>query len=369
MERIGKELAESARTLVVAGNGIRLSGCADRFRHFIDFTGYHVVTTWGGADLLPTNHRQNLGIIGISGHRGANKAVRDADLLLILGSHLSLPQTSTLIDQFAPKARKVMVDIDPGQLGHLTIPVDLVICDDLREFFYWWEESRPLVTIQAPEWYDHCKAFKLLSPPPLEGAYALNDAMTHLLPPGTCMVIDGGGTALYTGFQSSHIKEGSRLVCSMSMSAMGSGLPEAVGACLANGHKLTTCLIGDGSLMLNVQELQTIATHKLPIKIFVINNGGYLAIRQTQKSFQDGRYYGVGGADLQFPSVFALAHAFGIPYMLTSDTDDYQAKLRCALNDIDGPTICEWWCSPEQKMVRQGYKDGKPMPLSEMVYA
>lgn len=359
MNRIAEELSRSSRPLIWAGYGVRLAGMAQRFREFVDATEYPVVTTWGGADLLPTDHPQNIGIVGISGQRGANEAVQAADLLLVLGSHLSLPQTSTLTDQFAPNARKVIVDVDPGQLTNMTTPVDVAICADLREFFDWWPGSETIITIMDGDWLSRCAALKLRSPPPLEGSYALNHAMTRLLPPGTCMVIDGGGTALYTGFQSSYIKEGSRLICSMSMSAMGSGLPESIGACFAAGKKLTTCLIGDGSLMLNLQELQTIATHRLPIKIFVINNGGYLAIRQTQKAFQDGRYYGVGGSDLEFPELWRVGYTFNIPVTKSTET---------AL-EFDGPVICEWLCMPNQPMVRQGYLDGKPMPLDQMVYA
>lgn len=358
MQRIARLLYIADRPLIVAGYGIRLAGEVQRFREFIERTQLPFVTTWGGADLLPTDHPLNLGIIGISGQRGANKAVRDCDALIALGSHLSLPQTSTLTKEFAPAAQIIVLDIDDEQLRHLTIDVDEKIWAPLKDFF---DFAAAWGIFRLGDWVDHCAAFKLLSPPPLVGSYALNDAMTRMLPPGTCMVIDGGGTALYTGFQSSYVKEGSRLICSMSMSAMGSGLPEAVGACLANDRKLTTCLIGDGSLMLNLQELQTIATHRLPIKIFVINNGGYLAIRQTQKAFQDGRYYGVGGEDLEFPDLADIAEAFRI--------DLWRESLMKEMLAVPGPALCEWKCPSDQKMVRQGYQDGKPMPLSEMVFA
>lgn len=330
-----------------AGHGIRLAGEAKRFREFLERTGFPCVTTWGGADLLPTEHSANCGIVGVCGHRSANQAVAACDLLIVLGSHLSLPQTGP-IDDFATKANVVVVDIDQDELDR--IHAEAKICAHLREFFDW-----------ATNWYEYLGSWatRLTWPEsrPDFGSYALNAAMTRLLPEGTCMVIDGGGTALYTGFQSSYIKEGSRLICSMSMSAMGSGLPEAVGACLANGRKLTTCLIGDGSLMLNLQELQTIRTHNLPIKIFVINNGGYLAIRHTQKAFQDGRYFGVGGDDLQFPPVSMLASTFDIDYWL-----DWEKALKSS-----GPAIAEWHCPDDQPMLRQGFKDGKPLPLTEMV--
>lgn len=300
-----------ARSLIVAGLGIRLGGQVAEFRAMAE--DYPVVTTWLGADLLPTDHPNNIGIIGPCGQPGANKALHEADEILVWGASM----TSAHVGAHQPKAKRVE-KLQPAEP---------------------WAKKEPF---------------------PLFGSYALNNAMTRMLPEGTAMVVDGGGTALYTGFQSSHIKEGSRLLCSSSMSAMGSGLPEAIGACFANGKKLTTCLIGDGSLMFNVQELQTIATHQLPIKIFVINNGGYLAIKHTQRDFQEGRYYGVGEPDLQFPNLVRLAYAFGIPYCSGNSAD--------ALSH-EGPTLTEWRCDPMQPMVRQGFKDGKALPLTEMVIA
>lgn len=305
-------MERAVKGLIVAGQGVRLGGEVDAFRQAAD--KHYVVTTWLGADLLPTDHPNNIGIIGPCGHPGANRALHAADELMVWGASMSLAQ----LGASPPHGRSVAALSGPSEYG--------------------WAKREDV---------------------PLIGSYAFNDAMTRMLPPGTCMVVDGGGTALYTGFQSSYIKEGSRLICSSSMSAMGSGLPEAIGACFANGRKLTTCLVGDGSLMLNVQELQTIATHKLPIKIFVISNGGYLAIRHTQRDFQEGRYYGVGGDDLQFPSVPSVASTFGIEYWLS---------WRQALSS-DGPAIAEWSCPHDQPMLRQGFKDGKALPLTEMVLA
>ena len=302
------------KSLIVAGQGIRLGGEIAEFRKAAE--KYPVVTTWLGADLLPTDHHNNIGIIGPCGHQGANRALHEADEIMVWGASMSIAQ----IGAFPPHGRLV---------DHL----------------------------QAP----HPTPWAKRESVPLIGSYAFNDCMTRALPEGTVMVVDGGGTALYTGFQSSYIKEGSRLICSSSMSAMGSGLPEAVGACFASAKRLTTCIIGDGSLMLNVQELQTIATHKLPIKIFVLNNDGYLAIRHTQRDFQEGRYFGVGGDDLEFPSIAMLAHTFSINYFFE---DEYEESLEWL-----GPTICEVMCSKDQPMLRQGFKDGKALPLTEMVLA
>lgn len=303
------------KSLIVAGLGIRLGGEIAEFRRMVN--DWPVVTSWLGADLLPTDHPNNIGIIGPCGQPGANKALHEAEEILVWGCSMTSAHTGA----YQPKAKRV-------------------------------ETLTP-----TPHQWEWCKREDV----PLIGSYAFNNAMTRMLPEGTVMVVDGGGTALYTGFQSSYIKEGSRLICSTAMSAMGSGLPEAVGACFANGKKLTTCIIGDGSLMLNIQELQTIATHRLPIKIFVINNGGYLAIRQTQKDFQEDRYYGVGGDDLQFPNLVNVANAFGITYSMSDRLE--------AIFQHDGPVLCEVRCQPDQPMLRQGFKDGRPLPLTEMVIA
>lgn len=360
MDRITELLEKSYRPLIWAGNGIRLSGERGRFRDFVQRTQIPFVTTWTGADLIPTDHPLNIGIVGVSGQRGANKAVQECDFLLVLGSHLSIPQTSTLTDQFAPQAKKIVVDIDQDELDHLNVDVDLKICADLRDFFDWGQSLNYCSRLE--QWEMDSGYLKTLNKPPSIGSYLFNDKMTRMLPPGVCMVIDGGGTALYTGFQSSHVKEGSRLVCSTAISAMGSGLPEAVGACLAAGKRLTTCLIGDGSLMFNLQELQTIQHLKLPIKVFVLNNQGYLAIKHTQDGFLEGRHHGVGEPDLSLPRLSLVASCFGLKFARL--TDPYDEEIIGLILDDPEPVLCEVVTPSDQKMLRQAFNKN----LSEMVF-
>lgn len=318
-----------ARPLIWAGNGIRLKGEVSLFREFVEDSGIPVVTTWTGADLLPTDHPLNVGIVGVSGHPGANKAVHEADVLLLRGSGFHTTQLGAV----PPNTETEDLDFNDWPDPDLTW---IARCSELKK------EKVPLI-----------------------GSYLFNDKMTRLLPEWSIMVIDGGGTALYTGFQSSYIKEGSRLICSAAISAMGSGLPEAVGACIASG-KLTTCLIGDGSFMLNLQELQTIKHHNLNIKVFVINNGGYLAIKHTQMSFLGKRLHGVGAPDISFPDTSMIAEAFELPFFrLHAPYDDIKQVLDC-----EGPVLCEVMTPTDQKVVGQGFKmeGGRfvPLPLSEM---
>lgn len=333
------------KLLILAGYGIRLHNQIAAFRAFLDRTGLECVTTWTAADLLPTDHPQNIGIVGVSGQRGANKAMCEADLIYVLGASANIAQLSSA----PPKAPRIVTH-----------------GEDLANFFkHTAEFDRDNPDIVTP-W---AAQYKALTAMPAEGSYDFNARMTRMLPPGCIMVVDGGGTALYTGFQSSHIKEGSRLICSTAISAMGSGLPEAVGACLAAGKRMTTCLIGDGSFMLNVQELATIAHYKLPITIFVLNNKGYLAIRHTQQGFMDSRFHGVDAKDMTMPDIRGIAHAFGIHYCKL--TEPFEELMGVAL-DSAMPVICEVEVPADQKMVRQAFRseNGRMVAqaLSEMDY-
>ncbi len=380
---VAESLDAAKRPVVIAGHGIRSARAVAKFRAFIDSARIPFVTTWTASDFLPTDHPLNTGILGISGQRGANKAVHTADLLLVLGSHLSIPQTSTLFDQFAPRAKKVVIDIDGDQLANMNIDVDLAIPADVNDFFD-WIRANPPKSAPAREWLDACAAFKLMNSVASAlaksgkkaakglNSYVFNDMMTRALPGSACMVVDGGGTALYTGFQSSHIREDQRIVCSSTMSSMGTGLAESIGACLARKRCLTTCLIGDGSFLMNVQDLQTIRHHRLPIKVFVLNNNGYLAIRHTQATFLEGRFSGTspeGG--LSFPRIRKIAGAFEIPYFRVTREGHALETIGKVLAS-DGPAVCEVVVQRDQEMLfKQGYRrnrDGSfsPMSLEEM---
>ena len=340
----------------VAGNGIRLAGEVARFREALEKWNIPFVTTWPGADLVPTDHPLNTGILGMMGQGGANKAVQECDYLLAIGTHLAMPQTTTLTDRFAPKAKIAMVNIDADQLANLTVRVDHPHAIGIKE----WLDDPSGVPVNGDfsAWRSMCEEFKRLNaighPRASSGvnSYVFNDLMNRMLPEGTRIVIDGGGTALYTGFQSAYIKEGTRLICSGSVSSMGSGLCEAIGACFASDGGLTTCLIGDGSLMLNIQELQTIRHHKLPIKIFVVSNKGYLSVRHTQDAFLEGRRFGTGcyeANDISWPRIEAQARSYDIPYMRISALPNAESVIGACLR-IPGPVLCEVMCPEDQAM-------------------
>jgi acetolactate synthase-1/2/3 large subunit len=383
-DSVAAELSAAKRPLVVAGNGIRAAGCVESFRNFVERHSLPFVTSWTASDLLPTSHPLNAGIIGIAGQRGANKVAFAADLLICLGSHLGLTQTSTLSDKYAPASRKIIIDIDADQLANLTVNFDHAIHADLADFFAMEaNEKRP--TICEYEWLDLIEELRRLNsvnatltePSDRGDSFSVNSnvfnaALTSAIPATSCLVIDGGGTALYTGFQASVLKGAQRIICSSAISAMGTGLPESIGASLATGRGEVYCVIGDGSLMLNLQELQTIHHLGLPVKVIVYNNRGYLAIKHTQQAFLGQRYYGTDPRHgLSIPPIHRIAECFDLPFLRV-------AGINTMANDIkrivghNGFMLVEV-CVPEMQsmLFQQGYRqndDGShsPVDLSEM---
>jgi acetolactate synthase-1/2/3 large subunit len=202
--------------------------------------------------------------------------------------------------------------------------------------------------------------------------YVFMEFLSDMLECDDIIVVDGGGTVVYTAFQAFKVKEGQRLTLSSGICAMGTGLPESVGACFANNRKRTICITGDGSLQLNIQELQTILHHNLPIKIFVMNNAGYLAIRHTQDAFLESNY--VGSAEsggLSLPDFLKVAEAYKIKTVRINNNREIPKKLQWVLRE-DGPVVCELMVSPRQQLiVQQGFDrnpDGtsSPRPLEDM---
>jgi acetolactate synthase-1/2/3 large subunit len=365
-------LRASSRPLLVLGYGVRLAGCAGPLWRLIEKHKIHYVTTWTATDLYPTEEPLNLGIIGMSGQRGANHAMFSSDLLLCLGTHLSIPHTTTLFDSYAPQAKKIIVNIDKDQLDNLNVAFDLKIVSDIGDYVEWvekqswppcrWTEG---AEIKRQNWYVAPETER-----PNSNVFV--HRLTQRAPAGTCLVVDGGGTALYAGFQSSVLKQGDRVICSSAISAMGTGLAETIGASKSGKFLKLLCIIGDGSFLMNIQDLQTIRQDNINAVICVVNNNGYLAIRHTQKEFLGARYHGTHpGWNLVMPSIEKLAYGFDIPYFRL----DAAGRLEEVIGDLlqaHGPVLCEIVVDEEQPVLfQQAYKanpDGtfSPQALSSM---
>jgi len=365
-------LNDSQKPLFVFGYGLRLSGHLSHLNKLIEHNNIPFVTTWTASDLFPTEHPLNLGIIGMSGQRGANRAVFNSDLLICLGTHLSISQTTTLFDSYAPDAKKIIVNIDIDQLDNLNVKFDLKIHSDLAKYVEWLTKQsiasffwKDIDFFKSQNWY-----YPETNELPNSNVFVRE--LTKLSNEKQCLIVDGGGTALYSGFQSSVLKSGDRIICSSAMSSMGTGLAETIGVSKSNVFSKYICIIGDGSILMNIQDLQTIKQDNINVIICIINNNGYLAIRNTQNEFLEGRLYGTHPDwNLTMPSFEKIAYGFDISYVSLNKAHNVNQVVKDLLSST-GPVICEVFVDENQEVLfRQGYahnKDGtfSPQSLYEM---
>ena len=358
--------------IFIIGYGVRSSGINPIYlKRFFKKKNIYFVGTWNSADLIETSFSYNLGIIGMSGQRGANKAAFSSDLLVCVGTHLSIPHTTTLYDNYSPNSKKIIVNIDPNQLENLNVKFDLKINLDAKLFL---EKINKSIKKKESNKLGHLKKINWYQPSikkyPESNSFVRK--ITENIKGKSCIVVDGGGTALYAGFQSSIIKKGNRIICSSAISSMGTGLAETIGAHKSNKFKNIICIIGDGSFLMNCQDLQTIFQEKTNVKIIIVNNNGYLAIRHTQKEFLNKRYRGtLPPYDISFPNFQKLAKSFKIKYLKIKSpkkAEEFAKKI----NVHKGPIIVDLIVDENQStLFKQGYKKNingtfAPMDLSEM---
>ncbi len=379
---IAEKAAQAERPVIYAGNGIRISGAAEVLRRLADETGIPVVTCWDSIDLMETENGNYTGRGGTMGDRAGNFAVQNSDFLLCIGSRLNIYQVGYDVKTWAREAWTAVVDIDPEELKKPTIRVDMPVCADAGEFMEMLlEKIAPGTKKRYASWADQCRKWKESYPVVQEkhyigegavNVYAFIDKLSRMLPEGAVTVV-ANGSASVVGSQTYYIREGQRFIMNCGLSSMGYDLPAAIGACIASGKKDIICIAGDGSIQMNIQELQTIVTNQLPVKIFVINNGGYHQIRQTQNNVFHNGLIGVGpeSGDLGFPDFEKLAGAYGIPYYKICDNRGLEEKLEEVLAR-ESFLLCEVFCSAAQvfepKSATKKLEDGTLVspPLEDM---
>ena len=355
-------IRNSQRPVLYAGNGIRLSGGYAEFKDAVDKLGIPVVTCWDSIDAIESNNPLYVGRGGIMGDRAGNFAVQNADLILAVGNRLSIRQVGYNWKTWAREAYVIMVDADPAELRKTTIHVEMPICADAKDFFekfllFSKEETSPV--FKGKTWIDKCSFWKWTYPVTLSrhwkedglyaDVYAFINYLSESLPDGNTTVVSNG-SACVVGSHNYIIKKDSRFIINSAVASMGYGLPAAIGACIANDKKVTICIEGDGSIMMNLQELQTVITNKLPIKIFIINNEGYHSIRQTQNNlFSEHDNVGIGpeSGDLSFPNFRKISEAFGFRYIDAHNNIEMKKVVDTALAD-DAALVCEIYVSPSQ---------------------
>ena len=354
-------ITQAERPVIHAGYGIRLSGAYDIFRSVMEKLNIPVVTYWNAIDLIEDAHPLYLGRAGKMGDRPGNWAIQNADLVIAIGTRISIRQVGYNWQTWARAAKVIMVDIDQAELKKPTLHVDMPIWADAKDFLTRLNSAitQDLV-FQNRIWLDACQNWKknypVVQPKQWEengstaNVYAFVHYLSEQLPENSLTAVSNGACCV-VGHQTYVIKKGSRFANNSAVASMGYGLPAAIGTCIAGGRAETICLEGDGSIMMNLQELQTIITNKLPIKIFLINNSGYHSIRITQSNlFSEHCKVGIGeeSGDLSFPAFRKIADAFGFPY--------YEAHSNASMKEtvdkvlaLDGPVFCEIYTDTEQR--------------------
>ena len=340
------EISAAQKPLIVAGNGIHLANAELEFLQLVDRLQIPVVATWNAKDLFETDDDLYVGNFGLLGERAANFAVQEADLLIILGSRLSIPCTGYNSKDFAPNARKIMVDIDPNEIHKHTVKIDYPIVADVKEFI------KLLLTADTPlrlKWKDTVNQWKNRFPVNGEShvrakgyvnSFDFIQQLGYKLREDDVVVTDMGTSFTCTMQALKHTGR-DRLFTSSALCSMGFGLPGAIGAYTANPNNRVICVAGDGGFQMNLQELQTVAHNKLPIKIILLNNAGYLAISLMQDNLFGGNHFGAdAGSGVSNPNFIKLADAYGIPAHKLKTLDDVKNNLGYLL-DQPGPVFIE----------------------------
>lgn len=367
-------LQAAKRPVLIVGNGIRLAGGEAVLRLLMDRLQIPVVSSWTGSDLIG-DHDCHIGHCGIFGDRASNFAVQNADLVLAIGCRLSIPQIGSKPEWFARDAKLIMVDVDLEEIEKPTLRVDLGIVADAKWFIsalleraqdhpsgyvmqcLAWRAKYPVV---SPE---YCAEEKVNS------YYFVQELCRHLDEDVT-VVLDMG-TAFTGTYQAAQMKRGQRWITASGHAPMGYGLPGAIGAAFATGKKVV-CIVGDGALQMNLQELATIRHHNLPIIVFVLNNNGYLTMRHTQAWHFDG-FVGINPeSGLGFPDTMAIADAFEIPkHHCFVDNRRIDADLGAVL-EYDHPAIVELIMAedqpqiPRERPLKNADGSSTPRPLEDM---
>ena len=354
---IVERLRSARRPVVLAGSGVRLSGMEEAFYTLLEKLGIPAVGGWNAYDLIADSHPCYAGRPGTVGDRAGNFSVQSADFLLVLGCRLNIRQISYNWHAFAPDAWKAQVDVDPGELSKPTLSNDLQVQADLRQFM-------PLLLEALAEWtpppahaayLDWCRQrvrkYPVLPPEGQQGKkinpYAFMAALFDQLEEGDA-VVAANATAAVVSAQVGALKPGVRLFSNSGAASMGYDLPAALGAAVSGRAKRIICLAGDGSIMMNIQELQTIVGNKLPLHIFLLHNEGYLSIKLSQGThFPDNRLGTAPNDGVTFPDFARLGEAFGLHCETLADGVDLAQRIGSVLGQ-PAPYFCQVMLDPDQ---------------------
>lgn len=351
-------LNAAKRPAVLIGNGVRLADAGTEIDDLIEVLGVPVLTTWKALDLVPDEHPLFAGRPGAVAQRGANFVQQTADLLLVLGARLDLGQTAYNHKNFAPRARKVIVDVDGSEIDKLRMSIDVRVQADAGDFVLeMLRQKQHLDPIDRSAWVQRSQTWRRDYPVVLDeywsyddgvSLYVLVDVLSDLLEDGDLFVPGSSGACSEVSMQAFRAKRGVRVLNSQGIGSMGMAIPAVIGACLAAGQRRTISIDGDGGFWMNIQELETVRRLNLPAKFFVLNNDGYGSIKATQNSHFAGFMVGSGPTSgLTLPDIRRVSSAFGIETSQLRDHINIREHISSILSS-PGPSVCEVMVSPRQ---------------------
>lgn len=359
LQTLTEALLAARRPVLMVGTGVRLAGMQEAFLTLANKLHIPVVTGWNAHDSLTNEHPCFAGRPGTVGDRAGNFTVQNADLLIVLGCRLNIRQVSYNWDGFAPQATKFMVDVDVAELDKPTLSIDHKIHADLADFMPAWlralahhQPTRAHTTYM--NWCrERVQAYPVVTDGQRDDSHAFNPyhfiELLFASLTDDALVVTGNGAACVMGFQAATLRAGQRLFTNSGDASMGYDLPAAIGACIAKQGQPVICLAGDGSLMMNLQELQTLVGYGLPVKVIVLNNGGYLSIRQTQNAYFPDNLFGFGPDNgVGQPDFMALAQAFGLQSRRVNSAAQWRDPATQSLLSNLSPVLIEVVVDPEQ---------------------
>lgn len=363
-------LSKAKRPVIIAGGGIRYADQVDQFRKLIAYLGLPVVATWSGIDIIPHDSPFYIGQIGVYGNRGANFTIQNSDLIISFGSRLDTRITGGKPETFARGAKKIVIDIDRAELYKKRgLDPDVGICADVKDVI-------PLIasTVKkndipdVSEWLQRSKAWKNKYPAVLPewrkrrvkvDPYVFIETLSNVLDKNATVVTDCGGNLTWT-IQAFQVKGNQRVFSAMGNSPMGYSFAASLGASMGGNKKDIVCIIGDGGLQINLQELQTMVYYKIPIKLFILNNHSYGIIKQFQEMYFDGKYVATTPkSGYSVPDFIKIAKAYG----LKTATIDTQKNLASSIKKVlahKGPIVCDVIVPDNSKLIPK-LEFGKPI--------
>ena len=375
-------LNKAKRPCILVGNGIRLSDAEELFLDLVKKLNIPVLATWKAIDFFDENDHLFFGRPGAIGQRGSNFIQQNCDYLLIIGARLDFGQTGYNHRNFAPKAQKVMVDIDKAEIDKMDMSIEVKADVDAKIFV---EEALKQISlvenIDRNDWFNYCNKMKSKYPVILKeyleqkeyvNSYAFIDKLSELLNESDLIVPGSSGSCSEVTMQGFKVKKGQRLFNNEGFGAMGFGLPASIGACIASNGKRTICINGDGGFQLNIQELETVRRLNLPIKFFIINNDGYGAITNSQRNHFNGFYVASEkNSGMTLADICKVATGYEIKNMRINSNSELKEKIKEAL-EYEGPVVCDVMVHPDQptapKLMSEKLPDGNMIskPLEDL---